>query len=107
MTEEQWLAGTDPTGMLAFLQLRCLFSGRMATLLMAGACRQLPDLLANEGSRLAVEAAEAVADGGKPSRPPAWARPPRPRMPCHRSHSGQGVKPLPVVATQCGPSACS
>jgi hypothetical protein len=73
MTEEGWLTGTDPTEMLAFLRSRCPFSVRKATLLMAAACRLLPGLMANEGSLLAVGAAEEVADGGKaPARPGNW-----------------------------------
>jgi hypothetical protein len=56
MTEEQWLASTDPTAMLEHLEHSRTFSKRKATLLMAGACRQVPAMLANDGSRIAVEA---------------------------------------------------
>ena len=73
MTEEQWLASTHPAAMLEDIQHRGTFSGRKATLLMAAACRQVPGLVATEGSRLAVAAAEGAGDGANaPSRPGNW-----------------------------------
>jgi hypothetical protein len=75
MTESRWLTSIDPSEMLDFLQCRGTFSVRKATLLMAGACRQVTGLLDNEGSVLAVESAERVVDGGKASpRPGNWRR---------------------------------
>jgi hypothetical protein len=60
MTEEQWLACTDPTPMLEFLKGRA--SERKVRLFMVASCRRVWDWMSNEG-RVAVQACEAYAEG--------------------------------------------
>ena len=60
MTEQEWLAGTDPTPMLEFV--RHTASDRKLRLFAVACCRQASHLLADERSRHAVETAELFAD---------------------------------------------
>lgn len=61
MTEAEWLACDDACGMFAFLRPRA--SARKRRLHLCGGCRQIWDLLYDDGSRAAVEVAERFADG--------------------------------------------
>ncbi len=61
MTEEHWLAATDPLPMLYFL--RDGASARKLRLFACACCRRTRELLTQEPSRTAVEVAEAFADG--------------------------------------------
>jgi hypothetical protein len=61
MTEAEWLAATDPTPMVRFLEGKV--SDRKLRLFGCGCCRRAWDLLVRKPSRAAVEAAEAYADG--------------------------------------------
>jgi hypothetical protein len=60
-TEDDWLACTDPTLMLEFLRGKA--SDRKLRLLACACCRHVWDLLLDEQSRQAVNAAEQYADG--------------------------------------------
>jgi hypothetical protein len=61
MTEQQWLAATDPGPMLA--SLRDAGHHRKLRLFAVACCRRLWNLLDNEAHRRAVELAERLADG--------------------------------------------
>ncbi len=63
MTEQEWLACTEPEKMLTFLQSTGLASQRRTRLFTAACCRRVWHLLAHEDLQAAVEAAEAHADG--------------------------------------------
>jgi hypothetical protein len=61
MTEAQWLAATDPSPLLAFLQGNV--SDRKQRLFACGCCRRIWHLLSDERSREAVEGVERHAEG--------------------------------------------
>src|SRR5262245_31099292 len=61
MTEDQWLACTEPHLMLE--SLRGKVSERRLRLLAVGCCRSIWSLITNDQNRHAVELAEACADG--------------------------------------------
>jgi hypothetical protein len=61
MTEQEWLACTDPTPMLEFLRDRA--SDRKFRLFACACCRRTWRLLNTDQNRRAVEAAERCADG--------------------------------------------
>src|SRR5262245_44021462 len=61
MTEEEWLASTDPVVMLSFVGSR--LTERQKRLFAAACCRRVWHLLTDERSRNAIEMAEAYADG--------------------------------------------
>ncbi len=63
MTEDQWLARTDPRPMLDFLAKTGKVSQRKARLFCVACCRRLSILLADEQGRRTVELAERYADG--------------------------------------------
>lgn len=60
MTEQEWLACTDPAPMLEFLRGKA--SDRKLRLFTAACCRRIWHLLPNDWSRKAVEASELLAD---------------------------------------------
>src|SRR5262249_51841547 len=61
MTEAEWLACASPVPMLEFIRGKT--SERKLRLFACGCCRRIWHLLAKEGSREAVAAAERFADG--------------------------------------------
>jgi hypothetical protein len=63
VTEQEWLACTDPREMLEALQAGGLLSERKVPVFAVACCRGAWPLMPDEGSRRAVEAAEKYADG--------------------------------------------
>jgi hypothetical protein len=63
MTEQEWLACTDPEPMLALLRLARRPGGRKLRLFACACARRAWHLLTREPPRAAVEAAERCADG--------------------------------------------
>jgi hypothetical protein len=63
MTEEEWLACTDPEKMLEALRAGGLLPERKARLFGAACCRRIWHLLDEGPARTAVEVAELYADG--------------------------------------------
>jgi hypothetical protein len=61
MTEAEWLACTEPDGMLAFLRGKA--TGRQSRLFACACCRGIWGMLTDPRIRRAVESAEAFADG--------------------------------------------
>src|SRR5437868_3836022 len=61
MTERDWLEGTDPRPMLAFLRDRA--SERKLRLFACACCRRIQHLFVNQESHDAVRVAEEYADG--------------------------------------------
>jgi hypothetical protein len=61
MTEDEWLAGEDPSQNLDFLKGKA--SDRKHRLFACACCRSLWTLLADERGKAAIEASEAFADG--------------------------------------------
>lgn len=61
MTEQEWLRGTDPAAMLAFLRGRV--SRRKRRLFACACCRGIWHLIQDDRSRRALEVAERHADG--------------------------------------------
>jgi hypothetical protein len=62
VTEPEWLEGTDPRPLWAYLGAGR--SARKTRLFVCACCRRVWDLLTDERSRQAVEEAERYADGG-------------------------------------------
>jgi hypothetical protein len=60
VTEQEWLAASDPAPMLEFLKGQA--SDRKLRLLLAGIARQLWHDLEDDRSRAAIEMAESHAD---------------------------------------------
>jgi hypothetical protein len=66
LDEHEWLTGTDPDGMLAFLlsgHVRVRALHRKLRLLSCAFCRRIEDLLLDERSRWAVDVGERFVDG--------------------------------------------
>jgi hypothetical protein len=67
MTEQEWLAGTDPEMMLRFLapmrQIQGTVSDRKLRLFAAACCRQIWSLITEDRCQRAVAVAESYADG--------------------------------------------
>ena len=61
MTEEEWLACTDPTPMLEFYVATPAINGKLR-LFACACCRRIWSLILDERWRRAVEAAEKYAD---------------------------------------------
>jgi hypothetical protein len=63
MTEQEWLACTDPQKMLAFLEESGRASERKLRLFAVACCRRLPEAATYGRARKALEVAERYADG--------------------------------------------
>ena len=61
MTEAKWLAATDPTPMVLFLEGKA--RDRKFRLFACACCRWIWHLMPDEASRVAVEMSERFADG--------------------------------------------
>jgi len=64
MTEADWLAASDPQGMLTFLRGTGVATDRKLRLFSAACCRRLWHLLTRHSAQRVVEVAELLADGG-------------------------------------------
>src|SRR5260370_4319358 len=63
MDEQEWLACTDPTAMLDFVQNTGRLSDGKARLFAAAVCRSIWPLFTDQRSQAAVEFTEGYADG--------------------------------------------
>src|SRR5688572_26743878 len=63
MTEQEWLAATDPTPILEFLRGKA--SDRKLRLFACAVCRRLASLIVLEEYVSGIEAAESYVDGGR------------------------------------------
>src|SRR5262249_36507758 len=74
MTEDEWLACTEPQKMLEALHAGSVLSERKARLFAAACCRRIFPLMPDDRSRQAVTACELYADGLTSQRALAAAR---------------------------------
>jgi hypothetical protein len=63
MTAAEWMACQDPAALLTHLRSQATRSGRKLRLFACACCRHVPDFMADDHSRQAVEASERYADG--------------------------------------------